>query len=67
MYVPSSVLMRFKSITRLMEESGVVCGEIGGKRDWNIVVVSCSRCFGTLFGESDSEAGEVKLFITNCP
>lgn len=44
----------------------MVCGEIGGKRDWKIVVVSDSRCRGTLFGESFSEGGEIKLFMTSC-
>jgi hypothetical protein len=43
----------------------VVCGEIGGKRDWNIVVVRDSRCLGTLFFESFSEGEEVKLFMTS--
>lgn len=67
MYVPSFSFAgsRFNSITRLIEESGVVCGEMGGKRDWNMVVTRDSRCFGTLFSESDSEGGEVKLFITS--
>ena len=44
----------------------MVCGEIGGKRDWKIVVVRDSRCLGTLLAESFSEAGEVKLFMTSC-
>jgi hypothetical protein len=49
-----------------MDESGVVCGEIGGKSDWKIVVVRDSRCLGTFFAESFSEGGEVKLFMTSC-
>ena len=53
------------SITRLIEESGVVCGDIGGKSDWNMVVTSDSRCLGTLVSESESEGGDVKLFITS--
>jgi hypothetical protein len=52
-------------MTRRIEESGVVCGEIGGKRDWNIVVTRDSRCLGTLFPEADSEVGDVKLFMTS--
>ena len=51
-----------------MELRGVVWGEMGGKRDWNIVVVRDSRCFGTAGLEflelSEVEAGEVKLFMT---
>lgn len=68
MYVPSPSLegSRLRSRTRRIEERGVACGAIGGKRDWNIVVTRDSRCFGTLLGESDSEAGDVKLFITSC-
>lgn len=56
---------RLRSITRRMEVSGVVCGEIGGKRDWKIVVVRDSRCLGILFADSVSEAGDVKLFMTS--
>lgn len=52
-------------MTRRMEESGVVCGEIGGKRDWKMVVTRDSRCRGTFLSDSDSEAGDVKLFITS--
>lgn len=44
----------------------MVCGEIGGKRDWKIVVVRDSRCLGILFSDSASEAGDVKLFMTSC-
>lgn len=33
MYEPSSVLTRLTSSTRLIEERGVVWGEMGGKRD----------------------------------
>ena len=47
-----------------MELSGVVCGEIGGKRDWKTVVVSCSRCLGIVVFSSD--AGDMKSFITSC-
>ena len=31
-----------------MEARGVDCGDIGGKRDWKMVVVSDSRCLGTV-------------------
>ena len=48
-----------------MEESGVACGDIGGKRDWNMVVTRDSRCLGIFFSLSVSEAGDVKLFITS--
>jgi hypothetical protein len=52
-------------MTRRIEESGVVCGEIAGKRDWNIVVTKDSRCLGTFFSDSDSEGWDVKLFMTS--
>jgi len=67
-YVLSSLSLagsRFRSMTLRMEVSGVVCGEIGGKRDWKIVVVRDSRCLGILFATSVSEAGVVKLFMTS--
>lgn len=44
----------------------MVCGEIGGKSDWKMVVVRDSRCLGILFFDSSSEAGELKLFMTSC-
>jgi hypothetical protein len=52
-------------MTRRIEESGVVCGEIGGNRDWNIVVVRDSSFLGIWFLDSFSEGGEVKLFMTS--
>ena len=56
---------RLRRRTRRMEERGVVCGEMGGKRDWKIVVVRDSRCLGTVGEEEPSEGGgEVKLFMT---
>lgn len=48
-----------------MEESGVVCGDIGGNKDWKIVVVSDSRCFGTADISPSAGVGERKLFMTN--
>ena len=56
---------RFKSRTRRMEERGVDCGDIGGNRDWNIVVVRDSRCLGTAEFEPSWAGGVVKLFITS--
>lgn len=41
------------------------CGVMAGKRDWNIVVTRDSRCLGTFELESDSDAGERKLFMTS--
>jgi len=47
-------------------------GEMGAKRDWKIVVVSDSRCFGIGFVESSagvvvegSGVGVLKLFMTS--
>jgi hypothetical protein len=54
-------------MTLRIEGSGVVCGEMGGNIDWKIVVVRDSRYFGTLFFESFSEGGDIKLFITSFP
>lgn len=49
-----------------MEDRGVVCGEMGGKRDWKTVVESCSRCFGMEFGDDSFDAFCVKkLFMTS--
>ena len=56
--------------TRRIEESGVACGEIGGKSDWKTEVRRDSRCLGTAGGEDEEEvegggaAGVVKLFMT---
>lgn len=53
-----------------MEDSGIVCGDMGGKRDWKTVVQRFSRCLGTagdgmVEAESmEAEAGVLKLFIT---
>lgn len=48
-----------------MEESGVVCGDIGGNKDWNIVVVSDSRCLGTAGASLSAVRGDIKLFMTS--
>jgi len=50
-----------------MDESGVACGEMGGKRDWKIDVVKDSRCLGMLLVDSEEEAErvDVKLFMTS--
>ncbi len=37
---------------------------MGGKRDWKIVVVRVSRCFGKAASEPFGEGGEMKLFMT---
>lgn len=47
-----------------MEERGVDCGDIGGNKDWNIVVVRDSRCFGTAGLEPSWGGGVTKLFMT---
>lgn len=52
-----------------MDVSGVVCGEIGGKRDWKTVVMRDSRCLGICcLLESPFVTAEevelVKLFMT---
>ena len=47
-----------------MEDKGVDWGDIGGNRDWKMVVVRDSRCFGTA-GRVPSAAGEMKLFMTS--
>lgn len=46
-----------------MEVSGVVCGEMGGKRDWKTVVIRDSRCLGIAAFEGSAVA-VVKLFMT---
>lgn len=48
-----------------MEVNGVVCGEIGGKRDWKMVVTRDSRCLGIFWLDSVSVTGDVKLFMTS--
>lgn len=47
-----------------MLPNGVVCGDIGGKRDWKTDVVRFSRCLGTL-EPGCAEAGVTKLFMTS--
>ena len=49
---------------RLMEDNEVDCGDIGGKRDWKIVVARDSRCFGTVDSAPSVEGEERKLFMT---
>lgn len=48
-----------------MDLREVCCGEMGENRDWKIVVVSDSRCFGTPFESAESDAGVLKLFMTS--
>ena len=48
-----------------MEESGVAWGDIGGNKDWKTVVVSDSRCLGTVGSEPLGGMGDVKLFMTS--
>ena len=41
------------------------CGDIGGNKDWKMVVVSDSRCLGTAGSEPSDDTGDAKLFMTS--
>jgi len=49
----------------LIDFRDVVWGDIGENKDWNIVVVKDSRCFGVRWLLSESASGDMKLFITS--
>jgi len=56
-------VVRSRRRMRRIEERGVRCGEMGGKRDWKTEVVRDSRCLG--IEEVSVVDGVAKLFMTS--